>query len=336
MNELSELLQAIKSDLVSRRLLPVLVVSIVTCVGAVAYAATSAGSGSAPSSVTPSSEAPSPAGAAGTVPVSIAPANSNEAIAETPGGSRLQTKAPERDPFLPLPGANKGTSSSSSSSSSSGTSGSSGKGSSGSSSGSAKSGKSNAGASTGGSTPAAPTKPPAKVAPKPVHEGLTSTQSYEIGLSLTSQGGNLDEIESLERLGGLPSENQPLLVYLGVLEGGKDALFVVQPGTVVSGPGACTPGPTDCEILSLAPGQIENLAVSAAGGDSEVALFAVTAIRVDDHPSVAAAEHARREAAASGRALLAGSTLPSLALFEYQPNAGVVVDLRNLAVGGEK
>jgi hypothetical protein len=323
---MNELLQSIKADLLSRRLLPALVAVCVGLLAAVAYAASGGGGASTPPPAPPSSpSAAAPATSA--LPLSVAPANPHEAVAETPGGAHFQSKAHERDPFTPIAGAAKAAGS--------GASGSKGKGTGGSST-STKTGSSSKGATTGGSAPAPATKPPAKAAPKPVHVGLTSTQSYEVALSLTSQGGNLDSIESLKRLGGLPSEGQPLLVYVGVLEGGHDALFVVQPGTVVSGPGGCTPGPTDCEILSLAANQIESLAVSTSGGDSNVALFAVTAIKVDNHRTVAAANRARREAAASGRALLEASTLPALALFEYRPTVGVVVDLRDLAVGGEK
>jgi hypothetical protein len=164
---------------------------------------------------------------------------------------------------------------------------------------------------------------------------LTSTQSYSVALSLTTAAGGLNTIDSLKRLSVLPSEQQPLLVYLGVLKGGRDALFVVQSGTVVSGPGVCLPGPTDCEILSLAQEQIESLAVSTGTGTSSVALFAVNAITADGHPSAAAANRARREASAAGHSLLAVSTLPALPLFEYQPHLGAVVDLRSLTVGGK-
>jgi hypothetical protein len=103
----------------------------------------------------------------------------------------------------------------------------------------------------------------------------------------------------------------------------------------VSGPGTCIPGPTDCEILSLAQEQIESLAQSTGSGASTVALFAVNAITVEGHASATAAKRARREASAAGRSLLAASTLPALPLFEYQPDVGAVVDLRSLAVGGK-
>jgi hypothetical protein len=321
---MTELLQSIRADLLSRRLLPALIALGLALIAAVAYAATGGGASSTASPPASISTAAVPGGA-NALPVSVAPANPNQAVSETPRGTLYQSRGATRNPFTPLPSppAKKA-----SASTSSGSKGSAGK------SGGTGSSKSTAGATTGGSS-VPPVAPPAKPAPKPIHAGLTSTQSYGVALSLTTFAGGLDTIDPLERLSLVPSAQQPLLVYLGVLKGGRDALFAVQPGTVVSGPGSCTPGPTDCEILSLAQEQIESLAVSTGSGTAGVALFAVTAINVKDHASVAAANRARREASAAGQALLKASTLTALSLFEYQPDVGAVVDLRNLEAGGK-
>ena len=184
------------------------------------------------------------------------------------------------------------------------------------------------------STPGTPKSITPGATPTPAPAGLTSTQSYHVTLAITNPAGGLDTIDPLERLTVLPGSPQPLLVELGVLQGGNRVLFAVQPGTVVSGPGTCTPGPIDCEILSLGQDQTEQLSVQTASGVAGVALFAVTAITVDKHPSVSAANQARRTASAAGRSLLSRSTLSALSLFQYEPSLGVVVDLRNLTVGG--
>jgi hypothetical protein len=199
----------------------------------------------------------------------------------------------------------------------------------------------------GGSTPSAPTPTtpvtsptptpttPAPSSPKPAPTGLTATQSYHVSLALTNADGSLNTIDPLQRLSILPGKQQPMLVELGVLQGGSRVLFVVEPGTVVSGAGTCTPGPIDCEILSLAPGQTEGLSKhGAAGSSTPVALFSVNSITVDQHPSVAAANKARQAASDVGRELLANSPLSALSLFQYDPSVGAIVDLRNLTVGG--
>lgn len=320
---MTEMLESIKSDLLSRRMLPLLVGVAVALLGAAAYALSASSSDGAKPSPVPSVLPPP---AASRLSIGVASVNAHAAVAETPGGKRYQSQGSTRNPFAsltPPPTAKSGTTGPSGSSSGSN------------STSSSPSPSSGSGASGGTSTGSGTSVPSTPVLPKPIHVGLTSIQSYSVALSLTTAAGGLDTVDSLKRLSVLPSEQQPLLVYLGVLKGGRDALFVVQPGTVVSGPGVCLPGPTDCEILSLAKEQIESLAVSTGTGASNVALFAVNAIRVDSHASVAAANRARREASAAGRALLAVSTLPALSLFQYQPHVGAVVDLRSLTVGGK-
>jgi hypothetical protein len=169
--------------------------------------------------------------------------------------------------------------------------------------------------------------------PRPAPAGLTATQSYQVKLSITNASGGLDTIHSLERLSVLPDVREPLLVELGVLEGGSRVLFAVQPGAVVGGPGRCIPGPLDCQILSLAQDRIESVSARSAAGTTPVALFAVTGITAVSHGSVAAADRARQASSAAGRALLAGSTSAALQLFRYDAGRGVLVDLRNLTVG---
>lgn len=195
---------------------------------------------------------------------------------------------------------------------------------------------------TPGSAPSpspAPTPAPSRPSPatpivKPMAPaGLTATESYRVSLAVTNAAGGLDTIDPLERLSVLPGAQQPMVVELGVVKGGDRVLFVVEPGTVVSGPGVCTPGPIDCEIVSLAPGQTEGLSTQTGTGSTPVALFAVNDVSVDHYPSSAAAGKARREASEAGRRLLANSPLSAVSLFQYDPSVGAVIDLRNLTVG---
>jgi hypothetical protein len=152
-------------------------------------------------------------------------------------------------------------------------------------------------------------------------------------MAITSGGGGINTVDPLTRLSLIPSDQQPLLAELGVENGGKRVLFAVQPNAVVNGPGACTPGPLDCEILSLGQDQTEQLSRTGSNGTSQVALFAITGITATNYPSARAADKARRAQSAAGRAVLNQDTLPSLSLFQYEPSLGSVVDERNLTVG---
>jgi hypothetical protein len=192
------------------------------------------------------------------------------------------------------------------------------------------------GSSSSGTTPSSP--PPSitgNAKPKPAPSGLKPTQAYDVGLAITNSTGGIDTTDPLERLSTIPSQQQPLLVELGVARGGNRVLFVVQPGTVLHGPGVCTPGPIDCEIVSLAQDQTEQLSTKQGSiGSTQVALFAITNISATDYPSAAAADKARRAASSAGRALLDTSKNQMLSLFQYEPSLGSIVDLRNLKVGG--
>jgi hypothetical protein len=185
--------------------------------------------------------------------------------------------------------------------------------------------------SSGTSTPAPPAPAPSKPA---APSALTSTESYHVSLAITTSDGGVNTIDPLERLSVLPSPQKPLLVELGVLQGGRQVLFAVEKGAAVSGPGTCTPGPIDCEVLSLSPGQVEAVLSQTPTGTTPVSQFSVDAIAVDHHPSVAAAGAARRAASDAGRQLLSQSPLSAVSLFQYDPSVGAVVDLRNLTVGG--
>lgn len=274
----------------------------------------------------------------GGLPYSTGTALPAIAIKTTPAVSKLAGRG--RDPFTPQDVATTATTTTTTTTSTTPPSSTTGvsAGSTGSSTGSSSS--SGAGSATpstsGATTPATTTTPtltPAKPAP-PAPAGLTAQQSYQVSLAITTSNGGINTIDPLERLSVLPSVQQPLLVELGVLQGGKQVLFAVEPGAAVSGPGTCTPGPIDCEVLSLSPGQTEGMSKQTATGSTPVALFAVDAIRAVDHPSPAAADAARRTASEAGRQLMAGTPLSSVSLFQYDPSVGAVVDLRNLTVGG--
>jgi hypothetical protein len=87
-------------------------------------------------------------------------------------------------------------------------------------------------------------------------------------------------------------------------------------------------------VLSLAQDQTEALAIQSPTGAVPVALFAVTAIRADQHSSPAAADKVRRAESAAGRNLLSSSTASALSLFRYSSDLGAVLDLRNVSGGG--
>jgi hypothetical protein len=64
----------------------------------------------------------------------------------------------------------------------------------------------------------------------------------------------------------LPNDTAPVLVYLGSTLDEKHALFSVSKYTdQLSGDGSCAPGPGDCALLSLGPGQTEEMVYAGDG-----------------------------------------------------------------------
>lgn len=242
------------------------------------------------------------------------------------GSTSTSTTSTTSTASAPTGGGSTTTTSSSSGSTSTGSSGSSSSTSSGSSS-SSSSGSSST-TSSSGSTP--PPSITGNAKPKQP-TGLSSNESYDVAFAITNTAGGVNTVDPFERLSLVPNNQEPLLVELGVLQGGSRVLFAVQPGTVLNGPGACTPGPIDCEVLSLAQDQTEAVSSRDSGAN---ALFAITGITAVKHSSVAAANQARDAKSAAGQRVLDSSDLPAVSLFKYEPSVGSVVDLRDLTVGG--
>jgi hypothetical protein len=181
-----------------------------------------------------------------------------------------------------------------------------------------------------GGTTTSTSRPLAPTTPRPAASGLLAGQHYAVTLAVTDQSGGFITVDPFERLGAIPSDAQPWLVQLGVLDGGKRVLFAVAPSATPSGPATCVPGPLDCEVLSVAPGQDETV----AGPNGNPVTFQITGISAMTDASAAAAAKARTTADAAGTTTVRAWQPTALALFPYVPSRGVVVDERNLIVGG--
>lgn len=249
------------------------------------------------------------------------------AVSVSDTASTAKLKGPSRNPFTQLNSGSGGSGSSKSSKSSkSGSSSSSG------SSSTSSSGSSGSSSSTPSGKETLPTK--IKTTPPPPWGVLTPTETFRVSVSVSGSSGDENTINSLERLSTLPSRNDPLMIELGVLKGSKDVLFALLPGTAVSGSATCVPGPSDCQVVEIPVGKIETLKADTQEGWMAQGMFAVTGITKQKHKSTADARTARRVVNAFGHALLKQTASAALSLFEYLPNLGVLVDKRNLNVGG--
>jgi hypothetical protein len=135
---------------------------------------------------------------------------------------------------------------------------------------------SSGGSSAGSTTPAAPgtTAPTSPTTPTVL---TAPRKKYELN-ELTVRFGPSDETgggpprKDVKRLEALPSNDLPVLIYLGLLADKKTAVFLVDSGIVAQGDGTCRPSRTSCETIELKPGETEFLDVPADdSGDAAAA-----------------------------------------------------------------
>jgi hypothetical protein len=285
---MTEFLQSIKSDLLSRRLLPFVALLAVALIATVAYAVAG---GSSNSASTPVASAPSaPSSGVPVLPVSVAPANSNEAVSETPGGVRYQRQGPTRDPFTPLPSPSPAKTASTSGSSSSSSSGSSGKSSESSSSGSS-SGGTGTGPSSGGSGTGVP-KAPAPAPKKPAKPQLDYDVSVLFGAASTTPGqpATLAPYESLKLGQPFPSKQHVRISFERVTASGNGAIFKLVVPPILHGEAICLPSNSECQTIDLEAGHSEELEYVEADGQLAVYELKVVSI-VKKGASAARVEH---------------------------------------------
>jgi hypothetical protein len=119
-----------------------------------------------------------------------------------------------------------------------------------------------AGATSGGtSTPSGASTPgggQGGTTPKPTTPKPSTPKKYTYVVDLTFRAGKDSlRFQSFNRLGMLPSQASPLLVYLGVDGTASQAAFLVDSTLTAGGEGQCRPSATSCGVVYLQPGEKE-------------------------------------------------------------------------------
>jgi hypothetical protein len=306
---MTEFLNALKADLLDRRLLPILALVGVALLAASAYAVLGGGGSTATTAST--ATRPVSTGASG-IAVSPAPANPNEAVAETTSGASHQRGGVSRNPFTPLPGTKSTTASTSKSTTGSG-----------SSTTSTTSGSGSSSKGAGGTTPTPTPKPaPAKPQPKVVYHVAVLFGGVPAGTS--SPSSQLTPYEDLKLLTPLPSSTQPLIVFRGVVAGGKSATFTLVGEAILHGEGSCLPNASQCQAIDLRPGQAEQLEYLPASGPATLYELKIVSISSSKASAAKAARIFHAESKA-GRELLRRAGLTALPWLHYLASKGVLV-----------
>jgi hypothetical protein len=331
---MNEFLESVKADLLDRRLRPVLALLGLALLGALAYAALGGSSESA-------SNASAPLPAAKTPGISVSEANTSaeQPVAETANGSSQQTGGRTRNPFASVPGATAKSSSSTSGASGSASAGSasasagSGAGSSASGSpagssetssgsGSQSQGESKPSSPTGGSSPSGKSKGEQKSSPQTVYDVSALFGTATPGTPVLN--AQLTPYDGLKRQQPLPSSAQPVLVFRGVVAGGKSATFTIVGEAIPRGSGACLPSASQCQAIDLQAGETEELEFLPAEGAAINYLLQVVSIK-PVKASKADAHSAFQGESKAGVELLRGFGLSAVPDLRYSRAKGVLV-----------
>jgi hypothetical protein len=314
MTSVTTLLNSIKTDLLSRRMLPLVILLGIVLAGAVGYAAIGGGSSSStPVASTGAAEAPP------TVPgpaVSQAAPSSSDAVDETTSGAGAHGSS-SRDPFKPLPGSSGEQSAKSQSA-----------GKNGSSSSSSSSTKASSGSSSGASSRATTQPAPSTSSvpkPKPKSKAPVYRTTVLMGVAPTAtQPASPQTYKDLKRLQPLPSAQDPRIAFMGVSSSGKGAIFSLISEAILKGPAACTPSASQCEAIDLGVGATEELEYIEADGQPVTYQLQVLSI-VKSQQSATSARKANKATSAAGRQLIDSGQLVTLRHMRYSPSAGVLV-----------
>lgn len=173
------------------------------------------------------------------------------------------------------------------------------------------------GGSTGGGT-TTPTTPTTPTKPKTKAKQFT----YVIDAKLAGPS-KTQRYHHLQRLAMLPTESNPLLIFLGVSSSGNSAVFLVDSKLKpIDGEGSCKPSKTQCATLRLQPGETYAFQ-DQAGRRYVIELDQIDRVSVASLREEAAKEKKKAKASAA-EALAAGEPAPPITPTQFVP---VLVDL---------
>jgi hypothetical protein len=320
---MSAFLSSLKSDLLDRRLIPLLALLGLAVVGAIAYAVLAGGSGS---STAPVANAPVSASSTSGIAVSAVTTDTNASVDETTSGSAKQTSGSSRNPFEPLPGAKQASASAAPASGAAGSS-------------SAASGSSSSGSEAAGSGSSPESSPSSSSQPE---EKKTSKQAkphtvYKVSVlfgaapagSPTLSVG-LTPYENLKRQQLLPSAIAPLIAFRGVIAGGKSATFTLVGEAILRGNGACVPSASQCQTVDIKVGDTEELEYVPLEGtpiNYQLQIVKIEAVKrkAAGAASAASAKNAFVGESKAGLKFLRESGLVALPGLRYSSNGSVLV-----------
>jgi hypothetical protein len=101
----------------------------------------------------------------------------------------------------------------------------------------------------------------------------SGTATYQVNVLAGDVSTTLTPFNNVQAMAPLPSQTTPVVVFFGLSSDNSSAMFLVSNRVgSLTGPGTCVPSPDDCALLSLTPGQSEDLPYTVDGKTYRIVL----------------------------------------------------------------
>jgi hypothetical protein len=158
-------------------------------------------------------------------------------------------------------------------------------------------------------------------------DGGTKTSEFTYVLDVTFwANGHKRRVKNLEKLDMLPTQLNPLLIFMGVTENAGNAVFMVDATLEAAGEGKCKPSHEDCAFLYLGAGSEEEF-TNDDGDSYRLIINEIKRVKIGDESGTAASSDDAAAGKASKAAAHAAIEDSSEARrFELPPLADVIVE----------
>ncbi len=123
------------------------------------------------------------------------------------------------------------------------------------------------------------------------------------------RAGDLQRRKNVKLLTPLPSQSNPVSLFLGASEDGKHAVFLVSDDVVTArGDGRCVPTPADCQFANLKKGDEMRFGYAPNGGDADTYVLKVLDILLERNEDTANPDRSGRSDSGDPSGTLAASS----------------------------
>lgn len=126
----------------------------------------------------------------------------------------------------------------------------------------------------------------------------TQQYAYVVDLTFTANG-RTRRIKGVKRLGMLPNQANPLLLFLGVTPNAGNAVFLVDATLQAAGEGQCRPSGDECAFLYIGAGSVHEF-TNEDGDSYRLRIDEIRKVKVGGSTASASKRKARTAAAALG------------------------------------